>query len=314
MTDDDENADDRTDTSDQPTAADESTVDRAVDQTRDADRPLVRGLTTAVGTFVVFGVGLVFTSFFATQFAGTEGVGGGAVTTGSGFGFAVLLSPLLAVLLGVVLGRDDASPVDAAAASAAGFVAMYFVTVVVASSLYSPSAGNLGIGPFAGYTVGVALTGGAAAAVPDRDLPASVGDISVGRPALFGAAAIAVYAGGFAVSTVVADALAGPTDGGTAPVFTELGAEFALVVGTLAVPAAGVFAGYLTAPADADDRTAAVGGAAAGAVGGAVAVVAFYLATTIVSSGGSFPLGRVVGVAVGTALTTAGAAVVAVRD
>jgi hypothetical protein len=185
------------------------------------------------------------------------------------------------------------------------------VTVVVASSLYSPSAGNLGIGPFAGYTVGVALTGGAAAAVPDRDLPASVGDISVGRPALFGAAAIAVYAGGFAVSTVVADALAGPTDGGTAPVFTELGAEFALVVGTLAVPAAGVFAGYLTAPADADDRTAAVGGAAAGAVGG---VVAFYLATTIVSSGGSFPLGRVVGVAVGTALTTAGAAVVAVRD
>lgn len=302
-------------TADEPVEPPTDTTPAAAEHA-DADRPLVRGLTTAVGTFVVFGVGLVFTSFFAAQFAGSgPSGGGGLVTTGGGFGFVVLLSPVVAVLVGLVLGReDDANPVDAAAASAVGFVAMYFVGVVVASGLYSPSAANLGVGPFAGYTVGVALTGGAAAAVPDRDLPASVGDSSVGRPAVRGAAVVVTYALGFAVSAVLTDALAGPANGSATNAFTTPGSGFAFVLGTAGIPVAGVLAGYLGTPADASDRTAAAGGAAAGAVGGAAAVVVFYAAASVVASAGSFPVGQVVGVGVGTALTAGAAAVVAARD
>lgn len=299
--------------------ADEST-EPATDTTRapaehpGTDRPLVRGLTTAVGTFVVFGVGLVFTSFFAAQFAGGTSGSSGLVTASGGFRFVVLLSPVVAVLVGLVLGRGDASPVDAAVASAVGFVAMYFVGVVVASSLYSPSAANLGVGPFAGYTVGVALTGGAAAAVPGRDLSASVGDISVGRPALRGAATVVTYALGFAVSVVLTDTVTGPMGSGTTNVFATPGSEFAFAVGTVGIPVAGVLAGSLGTTADASGRGAAASGAAAGAAGGAAAVVVFYAAAAIVASAGSFPVGQVVGVGVGTALTAAAAAVVAVRD
>jgi hypothetical protein len=295
---------------DQPTA----TGRPADDGARGADRPLVSGLTTAVGAFVVFGVGLVFTSFFASQFTGGTGAGGGLVTTAGGLGFVVLLSPVLAVLVGLELGRGDASPVDATVASAVGFVAMYLVTVVVASSLYAPDASSLGIGPLAGYVVGVALTGGAAAAIPDRDISAAVGGAAVGRPAVFGAATIVTYAVGFGVSAVLADTLAGPAAGSGSPAFAAPGAEFALVLGTAGVPVTGVLAGYLGTPDDATEQAAVAGGAAAGAIGGAVAVAVFYVAATVVASGGSFPLGQLVGVAVGTALTTAGAAVVATRD
>jgi hypothetical protein len=264
----------------------------------------------------VLGVGLVFTSFFVTQFAGAEGFGGEVAATSAGTGTAMLLAPVLAVLLGVVLGREDATPIDVAAATAVGFVAMYFATAVVASSLFSPTAAGPGLGPLVGYTVGVALAGGAAAAVPDRDIPASVGGAALRRTVAFGVAVVLVYTLGYGASALVAGALAGPASGAGPPdrVFGVLDARTALSFGLLFVPIVGLLAGYLGAPDDADERTAAAGAAAAGALGAAITVLAFYAAATLTGPAGSFPAGVLVGLAVGTGLTSAGAAVVAVRD
>lgn len=287
-------------------------------RTSTADRPLVYGLGTAVGAFAVLGVGLVLTSFFVAQFSGggSEEFGVPLSGVGGGLGFAVLLSPVLAVLLGVVLGREDATPIDTAAATAVGFVAMYLVTAVVAGSLYSPSAGP-GLGPLAGYAVGVALAGGLATAVADRDLAVSAGAVAVGRPAAFGVAVLATYAVGIAASAVLADALAGPANGVGTPqqVFSAPPTRTALSLGLLFVPVVGLLAAYLGTPDDASDQSAAVtGGAAAGIGGAVVATVVLYAAAVATGPAGPFPVGTLVGLAVGTGLTGAGAGYVAASD
>jgi len=314
MTNSDENADSEE-------AAHSSQPDGTRDDREDGEwtdrQPLVFGLGTAVGVFAAFGVGLVLTSFFAAQFGGTAGAGGfGAPLLGSsgGLGFAVLLSPVLAVFLGVVLGRAGATPVDGAAATAAGFAAMYLVTSVVAGSLYSPSGGP-GLGPLAGFAVGVALAGALAAAVADHDLALSAGSVAVGRPAVFGVSLLAVYAVGTAVSAVLAGSLAGPTSGVGTPegVFGAPPTRTALSFGVLFVPVVGLFAGYLGTPGDATDQSAAAGGAATGALGAVVALVVLYAAAVATGSGGSFLAGSLVGLAVGTGITGAGAGVVAAR-
>jgi hypothetical protein len=282
------------------------------------DRPLVYGLGTAVGAFAVLGVGLVLTSFFVVQFGGGGGADFGVPLSGAGggLGFAVVLSPVLAVLLGVVLGREGATPVDAAASTAVGFVTMYLVTAVVAGSLFGPSSG-LGIGPLAGYTVGVALAGGLATAVADRDLAVPVGTVKVGRPAAFGVAVLATYAVGTAVSAVLAGELAGPANGAGPgqQLFSAASTQVGLSLGMLFVPVVGLLAGYLGVSDDASDQSTAVtGGAAAGVAGAVVATVVLYVAAIATGPGGPFPVGTLVGLAVGTGLTGAGAGYVAVSD
>ena len=305
-------------------SASAETEDEAGDDTRlpgdgdepTGDRPLVYGLGTAVGTFVVFGVGLVLTSFFVVQFGGAgDPFGAPFFGSGGGLGFAVLLSPVVAVLLGVVLGRSDATALDAAAATGVGFGAMYLATALVAGSLYSPEGGP-GLGPLAGFAVGVVLVSGLTAAVADRDLAVSAGGIAVRRPAAFGAAVLATYAVGVAVAAVLSGALAGPQSGVGMPreAFAALPTRTMLSFGLLFLPAVGLLAGYLGTPDDATERTAAAGGATAGAVGAVVALLVLYGTAVATGPGGPFPAGGLVGLAVGTAATAAGAAVVAARE
>lgn len=280
------------------------------------------GLGTAVGAFLVLGVGFVFTFFFVSQFAGESGgFGTGVGIGGSGLGFAVLLSPLLALFVGVLVGRDDdpSAVRDAGVGSALGFVVMYFVTLVVASSLQAGAApGGNSLGPLVGFTVGVGLTGAAAAAVTryDAGVSGTLDDYAVAGPVAFGVGAFGVFAVGYAVSVFLADVVAsGGTAGGGFGLFTGsvigtlvLGLLFAPLIGLLV----GVFVARKTDTADSLEVT--VGGGLAGALGAACVLLVFYAIVLVVEPGGvpagDFPAGLLVGLVVGTGLTGGGAAYV----
>lgn len=285
------------------------------------DNHQFEGFGIAVGSFLVLGIGFVFTLFFVGQFAGqSTGLGAGTdVLTGSGLAFAVMLSPLLALFVGVLFGRDDhANPVrDAGVGSALGFVVMFFVTLVVASSLQTQGAttGGNTVGPLAGYTIGVGLTGAAAAAVTRSDgwIGDSIADHSVGRPVAFGVGSFLAYGIGYAVSVFLADAL-GPSEtaGNTPALLLDAAVPIVLGLGLLFAPVVGLLVGVLVARDGIDDEMeAAVGGGVGSALGAAVLLVVAYTAILVVEPGGvpagDFPFGLFVGLLVGTGLTGAGA-------
>lgn len=267
---------------------------------------------TAVAWFVVLGVGFVFTFFFAAQFSTGGGFGSGFAGV-RGLGFAVALSPVLAVVVGVLAGRREGSAgPDAAVGSALGFVVMYFVTLVVASSLESgtPTTGG-GLGPLAGFTVGVGLTAAVAAEVTRRD--AAVGGVAaegLRRPLTVGVGCFAAYAVGFAGSLLLADAVAGGGPTGLGGGLLGSGVAAALNLGVMLVPVVGLVVGVLAPESDTDERTAAVGSGIAAAVGAVLVLVAFYAVVFGLAPGGvtagEFPVGTLVGLGVGTGLTGAG--------
>lgn len=269
---------------------------------------------TAVAAFVVLGAGFVFTFFFAAQFTDGGGFGSGFAGV-RGLGFAVMVSPVLAVVVGVLAGRrEDSAGPDAAVGSALGFVVMYFVTLVVASSLQSgtPATSGGGLGPLAGFTVGVGLTAAAAAEVTRRD--ATVGGVApegLRRPLTVGVGGFAAYAVGFAASLLVADVVAGEGPTGLGGGLLGSGVAAGLNFGLMLVPLVGLVVGVLAPEDDTDERTAAVGCGVAAAAGAVLVLVAFYAVVFGLEPGGvtagEFPVGTLVGLSVGTGLTGAAA-------
>lgn len=288
----------------------------------------VEVLGTAVGAFLVLGVGFVFTLFFVGQFAGqSSAIGGGtSAIAGSGLTFAVLLSPLLALFVGVLFGRDDNPDAvrDAGVGSALGFVVMFFVTLVVASSLQTQGAttGGNAIGPLAGYTVGVGLTGATAAAITrsDAGVAGTLSDHSLSRPVAFGLGSFLAYGVGYAVSVFLADAL-GPGEGAASSsgLLVSTNIPMALGIGLLFAPVVGLLVGTLVSRDGVEDEVeAAVGSGVGSALGAALLLVVVYTAILVVEPGGTsagdFPFGLLVGLLVGTGLTGAGAGYVGARN
>jgi hypothetical protein len=288
----------------------------------------VETLGSAVGAFLVLGLGFVFTLFFVGQFTGQNGgIGGGAnAIAESGLAFAVILSPLLAVFVGILFGRDDSAGAvrDAGVGSALGFVVMFFVTLVVASSLQTQGALGGGdiIGPMAGYTVGVGLTGATAAAVTrsDAGVTGSLGDYSLSRPIVFGVGSFLAYGVGYGVSVFLADAL-GPGEAASSSggLLVSMNVPMLLGIGLLFAPVVGLLVGTLVSRDGVDDEIeGAVGSGVGSALGAALLLVVVYTAILVVEPGGTpagdFPFGLLVGLLVGTGLTGAGAGYVGTKN
>lgn len=288
-----------------------------------------RRLSLATGIFVVTTAGFVFTLFFATQFVGT-GTGGftGGLVGGSGastgFGISVLLSPLVALVVGWHVGRDGEprAVVDAALGSTVGFVVMFLAGLVLSASLSGAGAGTggFGVGGLVGFALGVGLTGAGAAAVArsgDSVLSSVTGHPLRGA-AVTGVGTFLTFGVGYAAAVYLAGELASE---GAGIGFGSMGGgsvAFALGFGLLALPLVAVLVGrHVAADGDGPAGVAAAGGVAAGL--GAVAFVLLLYAVLLVvqpegASTESFPLGPLVGFAVGTGLTGAGSGYVAARE
>lgn len=292
--------------------------------------PTARRVALAVGTFLVAGAGFVFTLFFVGQFAGGSGggfAGGllGGAGAGGGFGFAVVLSPLIALFVGVIIGRDggDRGVVDAGLGTALGFLVMFFATLVVAASLGGTGSGGgsiLGAGPLLGFVVGVGLTGAGGAAVTraEGDLVDSVADTSLVESAVFGLGAFLVFAIGYAVTIFLAAQLA-PAEGSTGLGSVGFGGvAAALGIGLLVSPLLGLLVGSFVGDDGGEPAESAAGGGLAAGVGVVGMIVVMYGLVMLLEpqgvTAGDFPLGPLVGFVVGTGLTGAGAAYVAARD
>lgn len=293
-------------------------------------RPMTgRRLSLAVGTFVVTGAGFIFTLFFVNQFTGgggsaTEAVASsftssilGGIGVAVGFLFALLLSPLVALVVGLHVGRDggDRAVFDAGIGSTVGFLVMFFTSLVLASSLggaiADAGASVIQAGPLLGLSIGVGLTGAGAAKVgqSDASLLDSVTDHEFGRPVSLGLGTFVTFGLGYAVTMFLAASLAetegsiGLSNMGTGGVVAALG------VGVIVAPLVAVLIGRFVAT-DRSDRDASSTAAASGlaaAIGVVGMMVTLYLIILVLepngAGGGDFPLGPLIGFVVGTGLT-----------
>lgn len=153
-----------------------------------ADGNALRGAAvTGTATFLVFGLGYTLSVFLASAL-GPGGQAPSAQSLGFGGGlfngvavalvFALLLSPIVAVLVGRIVGDRAVEPTGGAAvgglASAVGIVGL-LVVVLVALVVFSPAAdtgGGVGsalpLGSLVGFVVGVGLTGAGSGYVAAR--------------------------------------------------------------------------------------------------------------------------------------------------
>lgn len=280
-------------------------------------------LVKAVGTYLVTGVGFVFTLFLVAQFAGGGGVIGGgnnligSVGASAGYGLALLLSPLIAVFVGADIGKQGGGDavIDAGIATAVGFVVMFFVTLVLAASLGGGSVGGAQAGPMMGLAIGVAITGAASAAAArwEQGFLDGVANPPLVKSIVFGSLAFLVFTIGFVIAVVLADALSSGQGGGAIGV----GGTQMLTLGLLFAPLLAVVVGFF---AGRDGLETAGQGAISGAIGsavGALLMVVGLLVTVAIlqQSGGSIPIpvGPIVGIIVGAGLTGAGAGYVGAR-
>lgn len=277
-------------------------------------------LVRAVGTYLVVGVGFVFTLFLAGQFAGGEGLIGSS-NAGTGYSLAILLSPLIAVFVGAEIGKDGGrdAAVDAGIATAVGFVVMFFVTLVLAASLGGGNAGGAQAGPLIGFAIGVAITGAASAAAVrwGQGFLDGVANPPLIKSIVFGSLAYLLFTIGYVIAVVLADALSSGGGGGFGGVSGAIVGSNLVGAGVLFAPILavilGLFAGRdgLETPGQ-----AAVSGAVSAAVGSLLMLVGLLIAYAILeATGGSIPIpiGPIVGIVVGAGLTGAGAGYVGGR-
>lgn len=282
-------------------------------------------LVKAVGTFAVLGLGFVFTLFLTAQFAGgSGGIGGGLLGNSgaaAGFALAIVLSPLIAVVLGTEIGRDGGGDavVDAGIASGVGFVVMFFLTLVLAASLSGGSTGGVAAaGPLVGLGVGVAITGAASAAVAgwDQSFLDAVANPPLVKSIVFGSLSYVVFAVGYAIAIVLADALSSGTSGGIGTIGGS-GAMGSLGIGLLLAPMLAILVGFFAGRDSLETPgQAAISGGVGAAVGTLLLTILMLIAVTIMSpTGGSIPIpvGPIVGLVVGAGLTGAGAGYVGGR-
>lgn len=292
-----------------------------------------RRLALGVGTFIVSGAGFIFTLFFVNQFMGNAAsgfassiIGGVGVTIG--FAFSILLSPLIAMFVGVLIGREGGprAVVDAGIGSALGFIVMFFVTLVLAAGLggglSSASTSIVGAGPLLGFTIGVGLTGAAAAYVgtSGASLLDSATDHSFAEPVSFGIGLFTVFGLGFAVTVFLAASLASTDTGLGLGNLGFGGVTVALGLSLMVSPLLGVILGRFIAEDDMEDeptRTAMAGGLASG-LGFVAMLIVLYILVLILQpenvQAGDFPLGPLLGFVVGVGLTGAASSFVSARQ
>lgn len=277
-------------------------------------------LVTAVGTYLVFGVGMVFTLFLTAQFAGSGGsaVGGpfGSAGAAAGYGLALLLSPLVAVFVGTHIGREGGGDavLDAGIAAAVGFVVMFFVALVLAASLSGGTTGGAQAGPMIGLAIGVAITGAASAAAArwEQGFLDGVANPPLVKSIVFGSLSFLVFTIGFVVAVVLASAL---SSGGSG-LFGSLGSlgsggtgMFAL--GIVFAPLLALLVGFFAGRDGLETVSqATISGAVGSVVGALLMVVGLLVAVAIMQQGGGsipIPLGPMVGIVVGAGLIGAGA-------
>jgi len=313
--------------SDETVAADGTGVETGTQRATVAtDSRTNERLVKAVGTFVVVGIGFVFSLFLVDQFAGGGGGGIGGGLLGSngpaaGFGLAVVLSPLIAVLVGTDIGRDGEGDavVDAGIASAVGFVVMFFVTMVLAASLSGGATGGAAqAGPLVGLAVGVAITGAASAAVAgwQQDFLDAVSNPPLVKSIVFGSLTYVVFAVGYAIAMILANALASG-GGGFGAIGLGGGAMGSLAIALLLAPLLAVCVGLFAGRDGLDTPgAAAISGGLGAAVGTLLLIVLTLITIAILQpSGGSIPIpvGPIVGLVVGAGLTGTGAGYVGGR-
>ena len=338
----DEPTDTAADTEEESTATTASHAESQAQLAGDSESPPTnRRVVGAVGLYVATGLGFILTFFFVNQFVGSGATGAvaGQLFGGAGaligFALAVVLSPLVAVLVGRDIALDGGlrSAGDAALASVVGFLVMVFAGLAAASALGGTVSDTgtsvIGAGPLVGFAVGIGLTAAGAAAVTRADtvaVPVADGDALRGA-ALTGVATFLVFGFGYTISIFLASAL-GP--GGQAPSAQSLGfggglfngVTVALVFALLLSPLVAILVGRIVGDrADEPPEGAAAGGlaSAVGIVGLLVVVVLALIVLSPVSGtdtggfGGALPLGSLLGFVVGVGLTGAGSGYVAAR-
>lgn len=278
-------------------------------------------LVKAVGTYLVTGVGFVFTLFLVAQFAGGDVIGSGNpfgdIGAGAGYALALVLSPLVAVFVGADIGKEGGGDavVDAGIATAVGFVVMFFVTLVLAASLGGGSVSGAQAGPMMGLAIGVAITGAASAAAArwEQGFLDGVANPPLVKSIVFGSLAFLVFTIGFVIAIVLADALSSGAGGA----FGLSGGEQLIGLGILFAPLLAVLVGFF---AGRDGLETAPQGAISGAIGSAVGallmIVGLLVTVAILQQGGGsipIPVGPIVGIVVGAGLTGAGAGYVGAR-
>ncbi|RNJ25930.1 hypothetical protein [Halosegnis longus] len=303
--------------------------------------PTNRRVVAAVGLYAAVGLGFILTFFFVNQFIGggtTDAVAGqlfGGAGAVVGFALAVVLSPLVAVLVGRDIAADDGvrSAVDAALASVVGFLVMVFAGLAVASALGGAASDTgtsvIGAGPLVGFTVGIGLTAAGAAAVTRADtvaVPVADGNALRGA-AVTGVATFLVFGVGYTISIFLASAL-GP--GGRPPSAQSLGfggglfngVAVALVFALLLSPIVAILVGRIVGDRADDPSEGAAAGGLAAAVGIVGLLLVVFVALMVFSpvSGtetggfeGALPLGSLLGFVVGVGLTGAGSGYVTAR-
>ena len=282
------------------TTSGESPVDRMTDAAGSSHVPL------AVGVFATLGVALVFASFMSSAF--TSG-GGGGLGLAASVGFALAITPLLAVLTGTWAARTDEEreghTLSAAFGGVAGVFALYVAYYAVGSAL-GVGAGTVGIGPLFGWAVGVGVVA-ALSALLVTSVDRSTVDVDVGLSGdalVYSVGAFVALGIGLIVALFAAGELASSSSGAFAGFSANTAASAPSTLVTLA-PVLGLLVGLVSASGE--DGVARIGSALVGAgVGFVLAyLVVFGLAHALepdAMDGIELQYGAIVGVAVGVAI------------